>query len=85
MPAIAESYACYDLACEGVVAKEKILVRKSFYINENTLRRAKRALRVRTGAEAIRLSLEHVAEMERFWQLMAKSRGVLKRNSFDIS
>ncbi len=67
------------------MAKETTLTRKSFYIDQDALRRAKRVLRVRTDAEAIRLSLERVAEMEKFWQFMKKSRGVLKRGSLDIS
>lgn len=67
------------------MAKETALTRKSFYIDPDTLRRAKRALRVRTDAEAIRLSLERVAEMEKFWQFMAKSRGVLKRGAFEVT
>ena len=67
------------------MAKDTTLTRKSFYIDENVLRRAKRALRVRTDAEAIRLSLERVAEMEKFWRFMDKSRGVLKRGSFELS
>jgi hypothetical protein len=66
------------------LAKESTLRRKSFYIDPDTLRRAKRVLRVRTDAEAIRLSLERVAEMEKFWQFMAKSRGILKRGSLEI-
>ena len=65
--------------------KGPTLTRKSFYIDENTLRRAKRVLRVQTDAEAIRLSLERVAEMEKFWKFMTKSQGVLKRSSLDIS
>jgi hypothetical protein len=59
--------------------------RKSFYIDPATLRRAKRVLRVRTDAEAIRLSLERVAEMEQFWQFMTKSRGLLKRGSLGVA
>jgi len=65
--------------------KHPALTRKSFYIDPATLRRAKRALQVRTDAEAIRLSLERVAEMERFWRFMTKSHGVLKPGSFDQS
>jgi hypothetical protein len=70
---------------EDAVAKETTLIRKSFYIDQNTLRRAKRVLRARTDAEAIRLSLERVAEMEKFWQFMTKTHGVLKRGSLDVS
>ena len=65
--------------------KQTTLRRKSFYIDEETLRRAKRVLRVRTDAEAIRQSLERVAEMEKFWRFMEKSRAVLKRGSFEVS
>jgi hypothetical protein len=61
------------------------LTRRSFYINPTTLRRAKRALKARTDAEAIRLSLERVAEMEALWEFMTKSRGALKRGTFQIS
>ena len=67
------------------MAKETALTRKSFYIDQKTLRRARQILRVRTDAEAIRLSLERVAEMEEFWQFMTKSRGVLKPGSLDPS
>lgn len=67
------------------MAKEATLTRKSFYVDQDILRRAKRVLWVRTDAEAIRLSLERVAEMEKFWRFMTKSRGVLKRCSFDVS
>jgi hypothetical protein len=66
-------------------AKEGTLTRKSFYIDQDTLRRAKRVLRVRTDAEAIRLSLERVAEMEEFWRFMTKTHGVLKRGSLNVS
>jgi uncharacterized protein YjbK len=65
--------------------KGPTLTRKSFYIDPDTLRRAKRALRVRTDAEAIRLSLKRVAEMETFWKFLAKSRSVLKPGSIDPS
>ncbi|MBI4472392.1 MAG: hypothetical protein HY646_06965 [Acidobacteria bacterium] len=67
------------------MAKEATLTRKSFYIDPDTLRRAKRVLRVRTDAEAIRLALERVAEMEKFWQFMSKSHGTLKRGSIEAS
>ena len=59
------------------------LRRKSFFIDEAALRRARRALRARTDAEAIRLSLDRVAEMEQFWRFMAKRRATLKTGSFE--
>jgi hypothetical protein len=40
-----------------------------------TLSRAKKALGVKTEAEAIRLSVERVAEMEEFWEFMKKTDG----------
>jgi hypothetical protein len=36
-------------------------------VDERTLHRAKRLLRASSDAEAIRLSLERVVEMERYW------------------
>jgi hypothetical protein len=38
-------------------------------------------LRVASDAEAIRQSLERVAEMEAFWRFMRKSHGTLKSSS----
>lgn len=65
--------------------KQTALTRKSFFIDASTLRRAKRVLRVRTDAEAVRLSLERVAEMDRFWRFMEKSRAGLKPGSLETS
>lgn len=61
------------------------LKRKSFFIDETVLHRAKRLLRASSDAEAIRLSLERVAEMERYWQFMESSRDKLPSGSFDKS
>lgn len=58
------------------------LKRKSFFVDERALRRAKRALGVATDAQVVRLALERVAEMEAFWQFMKRSGGTLKRGSF---
>ena len=54
------------------------LRRKSFFVDEATLHRAKKALRARTDAEVIRLSVERIAEMEEFWEFMTKSRRTLR-------
>ncbi|OFV92110.1 MAG: hypothetical protein A3G76_04495 [Acidobacteria bacterium RIFCSPLOWO2_12_FULL_65_11] len=59
------------------------LTRKSYFVDADSIRRARKALKVASDAEAIRLSVERVAEMEAFWQLMQKSRGSLKPGSFD--
>lgn len=59
------------------------LKRKSFFIDETALHRAKKALRVKTNAEVIRLSVERVAEMEEFWEFMKKSRRTLQPGSLE--
>jgi hypothetical protein len=63
--------------------KPAVLKRKSFFVDPGELRRARRVLRVRTDAEAVRLALEHVTEMDRYWRFMAKSRGSVKAGSFE--
>ncbi len=57
--------------------RERKLRRKAFFVDERTLDRARRALRVATDAEAVRLSVERIAEMEAFWEFMKKSRRIL--------
>jgi hypothetical protein len=59
------------------------LKRKSFFVDERALQRAKKALGVATDAEVIRLSVERIAEMEEFWQFMDKTRGSLPADSFE--
>ena len=61
------------------------LKRKSFFVDESTLRRAKKALGVKTAAEVIRLSVERMAEMGEFWEFMKKSRRILKLGSLQRS
>ena len=63
-----------------MVVKVK-LKRKSFFVDELALRRAKMALGARTDAEVIRLSVERIAEMEVFWRFMTKSRRTLRPGS----
>ncbi|HEY3237902.1 MAG TPA: hypothetical protein VGJ84_24495 [Polyangiaceae bacterium] len=58
------------------------LTRKSFFIDERTLRRARRVLGARSDAEALRLSLERVAEMEELWKFMDRTRGTLTDEDF---
>lgn len=59
------------------------LKRKSFFMEERTLQRAKKLLGVSTDAEAVRLSLERIAEMEKFWRLMKATKNSLPPGSFD--
>lgn len=57
------------------------LKRKSFFVDEHALNRAKKALGVTTDAEAVRVSVERIAEMEEFWRFMKASRQALKPGS----
>ncbi|HLC42018.1 MAG TPA: hypothetical protein VJO34_10405 [Methylomirabilota bacterium] len=66
------------------MAKKAILRRKSFFINESALHRAKRVLGVATDAEAVRVSVERIAEMEKFWQFIKNSRRTLKPGSLKV-
>ena len=59
------------------------LKRKSFFVDESVLRQAKRALGVKTDAEAVRMSLERIAAMEEFWKFMKRSRHTLKPGSLE--
>jgi hypothetical protein len=59
------------------------LKRKSFFVDEVVFRRAKKVLGVATDAEVVRISVERIAEMERFWRFMKKSRRKLARHSIE--
>lgn len=65
------------------MASRPKLKRKSFLVDPSLLRRAKRALGVRTDAEVVRLSVERVVEMEEFWRFMDKSRGSVEPGSIE--
>jgi hypothetical protein len=66
---------------EGNMAARSALKRKAFCIDEQSLRRARKALGVQTDADAVRASLEWVAEMEEFWHFMRRTRGKLRPGS----
>jgi hypothetical protein len=68
---------------EVKVARRPKLKRKSYFVDERALNRAKRALGVKTEAEVIRLSVERVAEMEEFWEFMKKSPRSVKPGSVE--
>jgi hypothetical protein len=57
------------------------LKRRSFFVDDAALRRAKKALGVETDAAAVRASVERMAEMEEFWQFMKRSRRILAPGS----
>jgi Arc/MetJ family transcription regulator len=59
--------------------------RKSFFVAPRTVARARRALGVGTDAEAVRLALERVVEMDAFWRFMAATRATLPAERFETS
>ena len=63
------------------MARPARLKGKSFFVDAKRLGQARKALGVDTDAEAVRLSIEWVAEMEGFWKFMSKTRGKLKPGS----
>lgn len=63
--------------------RRSALTRRSFFVNSRVLRRARRALGAASDAEAIRVSVERIAEMEAFWRLMKRNRGRLPPGSFE--
>ena len=63
------------------MAQRSALKRKSFFVDEQALRRAKKLLGVATDAEVVRLSVARVTEMEEFWRFMRDTRRALKRGS----
>ena len=66
------------------MSRQRTLKRKSFFVDERVLRRAKRALGVATDAEVVRVSVERIAEMDKFWRFMKRTRGTLKPGSLKI-
>jgi hypothetical protein len=66
---------------EVSMRREVSLKRKSFFVDERALRRAKKALGVATDAEVVRLSLEQIAEMQEYWRFMKSSRRTLRPGS----
>ncbi len=61
------------------------LKRRSFFIDESALHRAKKALGVKSDAEVVRISVGRISEMEEFWEFMKKSRRTLKPGGLEIS
>ena len=55
--------------------------RKSFFVDAQAIDRARKVLGTGTDAETVRLAVERVVEMEKFWRFMAGARGSLKPGS----
>ena len=69
----------------GKAVAEPVLRRKSFFVNPRAVRKAQRVLRVGTEAEAVRVSLERVADMEDYWRFMTRTRRSLNPGSIERS
>ncbi len=61
------------------------LKRRSFFVDESALHRAKKALGVKSDAEVVRISVRRISEMEEFWEFMKKSRRTLKPGGLETS
>jgi hypothetical protein len=59
--------------------------RRSYFVDETTIRRARRVLGAQTDAEAVRLAVERVVEMEEFWRFMNRTRASLEPGSIETS
>lgn len=57
--------------------------RKSFFVDAQAIDRARKVLGTGTDAETVRLAVERVVEMDRFWRFMAGARGTLKPGSIE--
>jgi hypothetical protein len=57
--------------------------RKSFFVDAKAIGQARKALGAGTNAEAVRLAVDRVVEMEKFWRFMAKTRSGLKPGSIE--
>jgi hypothetical protein len=57
--------------------------RKSFFVDALAIDRARKVLGAGTNAETVRIAVERVVEMEKFWRFMARTRGRLKPGSIE--
>ena len=58
--------------------------RRSFFVDAKAIDQARKALGAVTNAEAVRLAVDRVVEMERFWRFMAATRRGLKPGSIEV-
>jgi hypothetical protein len=59
------------------------LKRRAFFVDDRALQQAKKVLGVKTDAEVVRLAVERIVEIEKFWQFMEKSRRTLQPGSVE--
>lgn len=67
------------------MTQRSTLKRKSFFVDEQALHRAKKLLGAASDAEVVRLSVARVTEMEEFWRFMTETRRTLRRGSLKSS
>ena len=67
------------------MAARSNLKRKAFFVDEQAVRRAKKALGASSDAEAIRMSVQRIAEMEEFWGFMQRTRHSLRPGSIEAA
>jgi hypothetical protein len=60
-----------------------LLKRRAFFVDERAVRAARKAFGTSSDAEAIRMSVERIAEMERFWRFMRATRSSVPPGGFD--
>lgn len=59
------------------------LKRKSYFVDENMVQRAKKLLRAETDSDAVRMSLERVVESEELWEFLEQNSGKLPPGSIE--
>ena len=57
--------------------------RKSFFVDAKAIDQARKALRAGSNAEAVRLAIDRVVDMEKFWRFMSESRASLNPGSIE--
>ena len=66
----------------GVMSQETSLVRKSYFVDPEMVSKATKLLGTKSEAEAIRKIIAQFVKQERFWKMMHKTGGTLKKGSF---
>lgn len=82
MSVIGKRYAWYDCR-EEIMARPIRFIRKSYFVDTATLRRARKALGTSSDAETVRQAVEHVADMAAFRTFMRKARASVRPGSFE--
>jgi hypothetical protein len=65
------------------MAERTRLKRTSLFLEPSALARARRVLGATSDAEAVRMSLERIVDMERFWAFIRRTRRSLPPKSFE--